>query len=141
MPKLKLFPSDVVWSKYIRTRDNWTCQRCNKKYTPPTSALHCSHFWSRGNWSVRYCPKNTMALCYGCHSYLGGNPQEHREFVLNRLGQKEFDALQQRRNTSLKAGEKKYLLSKEFRKEVEEKITYLQFRQAADFEDGLEETP
>lgn len=82
-----------------------------------------------------------MALCYGCHSYLGGNPQEHREFVLNRLGQKEFDALQQRRNTSLKAGEKKYLLSKEFRKEVEEKITYLQFRQAADYNDGLEETP
>ena len=141
MPKLKLFPSDVVWSKYIRTRDNWTCQRCNKKYTPPTSALHCSHFWSRGNWSVRFDFFNCQSLCYGCHSYLGGNPQEHREFVLNRLGQKEFDALQKRRNTSLKAGEKKYLLSKEFRKEVEEKITFLQFRQAADYNDGLEETP
>ena len=101
MPKLKLFPSDVVWSKYIRTRDNWTCQRCSKKYTPPTSALHCSHFWSRGSWSVRFDEENTMALCYGCHSYLGGNPQEHREFVLNRLGQKKYDALQRRRNSGL----------------------------------------
>lgn len=118
MGKVKLFPSDVAWSKYIRTRDDWTCQRCSKKYKPPTMALHCSHYWSRGAWTVRFDEDNTMALCYGCHRYLGGNPSEHREFVLARLGQKRYDALQLRRNSSLKSGEKKYLLSKEFRKEI-----------------------
>jgi len=138
MPKLKIFPSDSIWSKYIRTRDNWTCQRCNKKYAPPTSALHCSHFWSRGNWSVRFDFFNCQALCYGCHSYLGGNPQEHREFILNKLGQKEFDALQKRRNTPLKSGQKKYLLSKEFRKEVQLMLDNLNLKKSEDFYDYLD---
>ena len=138
MGKLKLFPSDVIWSKYIRTRDNWTCQRCGTKYHPPTSALHCSHFWSRGNWSVRFDFFNCQALCYGCHSYLGGNPQEHREFILNKLGQKEFDALQKRRNTPLKSGQKKYLLSKEFRKEVQLMLDNLNLKKSEDFYDYLD---
>jgi len=138
MPKLKIFPSDSIWSKYIRTRDNWTCQRCDKKYHPPTSALHCSHFWSRGNWSVRFDFFNCQALCYGCHSYLGGNPQEHREFILNKLGQKEFDALQKRRNTPLKSGQKKYLLSKEFRKEVQLMLDNLNLKKSEDFYDYLD---
>jgi len=138
MGKLKIFPSDSIWSKYIRTRDNWTCQRCDKKYAPPTSALHCSHFWSRGNWSVRFDFFNCQALCYGCHSYLGGNPQEHREFILNKLGQKEFDALQKRRNTPLKSGQKKYLLSKEFRKEVQLMLDNLNLKKSEDFYDYLD---
>ena len=138
MPKLKIFPSDSIWSKYIRTRDNWTCQRCDKKYAPPTSALHCSHFWSRGSWSVRFDEDNCQALCYGCHSYLGGNPQEHREFILNKLGQKEFDALQKRRNTPLKSGQKKYLLSKEFRKEVRLMLDNLNLKKSEDFYDYLD---
>jgi hypothetical protein len=138
MGKLKIFPSDSIWSKYIRTRDNWTCQRCDKKYHPPTSALHCSHFWSRGNWSVRFDFFNCQALCYGCHSYLGGNPQEHREFILNKLGQKEFDALQKRRNTPLKSGQKKYLLSKEFRKEVQLMLDNLNLKKSEDFYDYLD---
>jgi len=138
MGKLKIFPSDSIWSKYIRTRDNWTCQRCDKKYAPPTSALHCSHFWSRGNWSVRFDFFNCQALCYGCHSYLGGNPQEHREFILNKLGQKEFDALQKRRNTPLKSGEKKYLLSKEFRKEVQLMLDNLNIKKSEDFYDYID---
>ena len=138
MPKLKIFPSDSIWSKYIRTRDNWTCQRCDKKYAPPTSALHCSHFWSRGSWSVRFDEDNCQALCYGCHSYLGGNPQEHREFILDKLGQKEFDALQKRRNTPLKSGEKKYLLSKEFRKEVEIMLDNLNLKKSEDFYDYID---
>jgi len=138
MGKLKIFPSDSIWSKYIRTRDNWTCQRCDKKYAPPTSALHCSHFWSRGSWSVRFCQDNCQALCYGCHSYLGGNPQEHREFILNKLGQERFDALQKRRNTALKSGEKKYLLSKEFRKEVQLMLDNLNLKKSEDFYDYLD---
>jgi hypothetical protein len=138
MGKLKIFPSDSIWSKYIRTRDNWTCQRCDKKYAPPTSALHCSHFWSRGSWSVRFDEDNCQALCYGCHSYLGGNPQEHREFILNKLGQERFDALQKRRNTPLKSGQKKYLLSKEFRKEVQLMLDNLNLKKSEDFYDYLD---
>jgi len=124
MGKAKIFPSDREWSKYIRTRDNWTCQRCSKQYDPPTSALHCSHFWSRGNWSVRFDEDNTEALCYGCHSYLGGNPVEFHKYYLEKLGQERFDALEQRRNTP-KSGSIKYYKSKEFRLTIKEKMKEL----------------
>ena len=124
MGKAKIFPSDREWSKYIRTRDMWTCQRCSKQYDPPTSALHCSHFWSRGNWSVRFDEDNTEALCYGCHSYLGGNPVEFHKYYLEKLGQERFDALEKRRNTP-KSGSIKYYKSKEFRLTIKEKMKEL----------------
>lgn len=130
MAKLKLFPSVVIFSKYIRTRDNWTCQRCFKQYDPPTTALHCSHFWTRGNWSVRFDEDNCEALCYGCHRHLGSNPVLHMEHKLAKLGEKRFDALRDRRNRSLKSGEKKYLLSKEFRSEVSKKLEKLILRKS-----------
>tara|TARA_R100001463_G_scaffold136306_1_gene201364 strand:+ start:2124 stop:2507 length:384 start_codon:yes stop_codon:yes gene_type:complete len=124
MGKAKIFPSDSEWSKYIRTRDMWTCQRCSKQYDPPTSALHCSHFWSRGNWSVRFDEDNTEALCYGCHSYLGGNPVEFHKYYLEKLGQERFDALEKRKNTT-KSGSIKYYKSKEFRLTIKEKMKEL----------------
>ena len=124
MGKAKIFPSDREWSKYIRTRDMWTCQRCSKQYDPPTSALHCSHFWSRGNWSVRFDEDNTEALCYGCHSYLGGNPVEFHKYYLEKLGQERFDALEKRKNTP-KSGSVKYYKSKEFRLTIKEKMKEL----------------
>jgi len=124
MGKAKIFPSDKEWSKYIRTRDMWTCQRCSKQYDPPTSALHCSHFWSRGNWSVRFDEDNTEALCYGCHSYLGGNPVEFHKYYLEKLGQERFDALEQRKNNK-KSGSRTYYLSKEFRATIKEKMKEL----------------
>tara|TARA_R100000963_G_C4637373_1_gene101273 strand:- start:845 stop:1228 length:384 start_codon:yes stop_codon:yes gene_type:complete len=124
MGKAKIFPSDREWSKYIRTRDMWTCQRCSKQYDPPTSALHCSHFWSRGNWSVRFDEDNTEALCYGCHSYLGGNPVEFHRYYLEKLGQEKFDALEKRKNAH-KSGSIKYYKSKEFRLTIKEKMKEL----------------
>ena len=124
MGKAKIFPSDREWSKYIRTRDMCTCQRCSKQYDPPTSALHCSHFWSRGNWSVRFDEDNTEALCYGCHSYLGGNPVEFHKYYLEKLGQERFDALEKRKNTP-KSGSIKYYKSKEFRLTIKEKMKEL----------------
>ena len=124
MGKAKIFPSDREWSKYIRTRDMWTCQRCSKQYDPPTSALHCSHFWSRGNWSVRFDEDNCEALCYGCHSYLGGNPVEFHKYYLEKLGQERFDALEQRKNNK-KSGSRTYYLSKEFRATIKEKMKEL----------------
>ena len=117
---------DVVFSDYIRYRDNWTCQRCHKKYVPPTNALHCSHFFSRGKWSVRFDEENCEALCYGCHSHLGGNPIEHMMHKQFMLGSKQLEVLRRKANKALKSGEKKYFLSKEFRAKIKEKIKSLE---------------
>lgn len=86
-------PSDKLFSQYIRTRDNWTCQRCGRQYEPPTSALHCSHFMGRGKEATRFDPDNCDALCYGCHQYFTSHPALHLEWQVKRKGQKMVDAI------------------------------------------------
>lgn len=92
--KAKIDPADRAFSLYIRTRDNWTCQRCGKQYTPPTSALHCSHFMGRGKEATRFEPRNADALCYGCHQYFTSHPAEHYDWQVWKKGEKTVKALQ-----------------------------------------------
>lgn len=90
---VKIDAADKAFSLYIRTRDDWTCQRCGRQYQPPTSALHCSHFMGRAKENTRFDPLNATSLCYGCHSYLGSHPTEHYDFQLKRLGHETIDKL------------------------------------------------
>ena len=70
---------DKVFSDYIRYRDKWTCQKCERKYPINSAGLHCSHFFGRRYWSMRLEPTNAMALCFGCHNIVGSNPIEHKK--------------------------------------------------------------
>ena len=98
MGKIKIRTSDRLFSQYIRTRDNWTCQRCGTQYEPPTSALHCSHFMGRGKENTRFDPENADALCYGCHMYFTAHPMEHYDWQVKRKGQEVVDAIKLRSN-------------------------------------------
>lgn len=95
---IKITKLDQLFSQYIRSRAGWKCERCGTQYKPPTSALHCSHFWGRSNMKVRYDPDNANAHCYGCHQYLGSRPVEFHEWKLDQLGEAKFKALNQRAN-------------------------------------------
>ena len=90
--RIKVDKLDILFSKYIRLRDR-VCQRCGG-----STGLGCSHYHGRRKQSVRYDEENCMALCWGCHSYLGANPLEHTEFMIKRLGQERFDMLTHRAN-------------------------------------------
>lgn len=91
--KAKIDPADRAFSLWIRSRANWTCERCGKKYLPPTSALHCSHFVGRGKENTRFDPNNASAHCYGCHQYLTSHPAEHVAWKVNQVGQQQVDML------------------------------------------------
>src|SRR3990167_7391081 len=93
MGKIKIDVADKAFSLYIRHRDNWTCQRCGTKYTPPTMALHCSHFQGRGKEATRFEPLNADALCYGCHQYFTSHPGEHMAWQVQRKGQDVVDRI------------------------------------------------
>ncbi len=73
MAAIKRTPADIEFSKCVRERVNWTCEKCGK-YFPEGSrgGLDCSHFYGRGSWEIRFDPLNAEALCYGCHSHYGG---------------------------------------------------------------------
>lgn len=83
---VKLDTADRLFSLWIRTRDGWTCQRCETTYKPPTKALHCSHFFGRRKESVRFEPLNADSLCYGCHQHFTSHPSEHKAWQIDRKG-------------------------------------------------------
>ena len=98
--RIKIRKSDNIFSLYIRTRDGHKCQRCKKVYTPPYGAsLQCSHFHRRGKENTRHDPLNAITLCFGCHRIWEGPTIEYRDFMLKKLGKKEFDKLQMRAET------------------------------------------
>jgi len=79
---------DEIVSLIVREKAGWKCERCHKQYTPPTNALHCSHYFSRRHIGTRFDLLNLCALCYGCHKRWEGMKQdEYREFMVARIGQ------------------------------------------------------
>lgn len=90
---MKITVADLAFSWCVRERVNWTCERCGTRYTPPTKALQCSHYFSRDNKAVRVYPDNAFAHCNGCHSHLGSNPHEFHEWTLEQLGKEKYDKL------------------------------------------------
>lgn len=105
--KIKLRQPDILFSKKIRTRDNWTCVRCHKRYDPPTQALHNSHYFGRARENTRFDEENCDALCFPCHRYWEGEGRmEYREFKIKQLGEKGFKNLQVRANMYKKKDDK-----------------------------------
>lgn len=95
---IKITPADSWFSKCIRARAKWRCERCEKQYDQSSTGLHCSHYFGRGNWSTRFDPDNCEALCFGCHAEMGANPHDHRLRILRKLGGGAYDLLNERRN-------------------------------------------
>lgn len=122
MGKVKIDAADRAFSLYIRTRDKWTCQRCHTRYTPPTMALHCSHFQGRAKEATRYEPRNCDSLCYGCHQYFTSHPAEHWKWQVERKGQDVVDELVRLSNSYKKKDRKAEAIKwREELKKLEEK--------------------
>src|SRR5512139_1830886 len=93
MGLIKVTPADAAFSKCVRERAEWKCERCGAQHPPPTQALHCSHYHSRGHWSTRFDPKNVIAACYGCHNYLSMNREEYTKLMREIIGEQALDTL------------------------------------------------
>lgn len=93
--KVKLRSTDKLFSLYIRTRDNWTCQFCHRDFSEKKGGLDCSHYWTRGRENTRFDPENCIALCKYHHDKLGHGDgrDDYKKLMLERLGQEELDKL------------------------------------------------
>lgn len=87
-----LKPADVAFSKMVRARDG-RCQRCGSTYR-----LECAHIFGRGKPATRHDPENAVALCYLCHGWLDGHPNEKETFFRAYMGGDTYEALQRRSN-------------------------------------------
>lgn len=92
--KIKILKQDKLFADAIKYRDNWTCQRCKKKFNEHDKILHCSHYFSRSMWSVRFSETNCITLCAGCHNYFHKFQEEYRIFKIKQLkGENNFNKL------------------------------------------------
>ena len=99
--EVRISALDSLFSNFIRTRDKWTCQRCERRFDSTNKfhrmALHNAHCVAgRGKHSTRFDEENCHALCYGCHSYLDSHPREMDAWFVGKYGQACWDAVHQR---------------------------------------------
>lgn len=96
---------DAVFSKLIRERVDWTCEKCGKYYPEGhRQGIHCSHFFGRRSRGTRWHPDNCFAHCYSCHSYLGGHPYEFSHWAEHKLGEGLVQILRERAHSVRKYG-------------------------------------
>lgn len=93
---IKITPADSWFSKCVRERAEWKCERCGNQ--PNKQGLHCSHYHGRGQWGVRFEPLNAFANCMGCHLYFEARPHEFSEWVRNKIGNDNYELLNELRN-------------------------------------------
>ena len=101
---LKITQADKWFSKCIREAQNYTCEVCGKSYPSNSMGLHCSHYFGRRNYSVRFCGggadgvTNTFCHCFGCHQRLGSNPYDFTKWVTDTIGEGALEMLIEKRN-------------------------------------------
>lgn len=89
---------DRLFSLAVRTRDNYTCQKCGKQH----KHVQCAHIFSRSNLSVRWEMRNAITMCYFCHlQWAHRQPVEYTEWIKNYLGA-DYEKLQELANTKVK---------------------------------------
>lgn len=80
--------ADKLISELVHQRDKHICQRCGR----PGNNAH--HIFSRKYLSCRHLPQNLILLCFACHLHVAhGEPEKFRDFIIQRIGQSEFDRL------------------------------------------------
>ena len=105
---MKLRPTDLQFSKYIRLRDgkcvfqikcNGTNDFQGETQEDYIKRLTCSHLEGRRKESVRFDEENCDTACRKCHQYLEEHKDEYREWKKKQLGEKRYNALIIRANT------------------------------------------
>lgn len=99
--KIRIDKRDTVFSKLIRLRARFNCEKCGK-YFPLGHGLQCAHIFSRRHQSTRYDPDNAVALCFTCHQYFGEHPTIFTAWVKKHLGDYRYEALEARHATVVK---------------------------------------
>lgn len=100
-PKTTRDRADVLFSIWIRERDNWHCRYrilCsgNEDFRENKGGLHNSHCFSRGMRTVRFDKDNCDSGCYKCHDYFEKRKKELEAWKKSQLGDERFRQLRLR---------------------------------------------
>lgn len=87
MKKHQIKILDRLFSKAVRTRDNFRCYSCGDGYPQiPKAKLDCAHIIGKAQGQVtRWLMQNAITLCRTCHIFFTANPKEWKRFIINRV--------------------------------------------------------
>ncbi len=91
--KIRRSPEDIRFSRTIRERAGYACQRCGKQHAEKSQGLHAAHCFTRRIALTRHDPENALALCLGCHQHLDSHADEKERLFREKLGDEAYDAL------------------------------------------------
>ncbi len=94
--------ADIQYSKMIREKYNYTCEKCGVKDIPPTRFIQCSHYIGRAEKMTRYYEDNTDVLCDTCHKEFEASKNgEYKKWKIEKLGKERHQELLNKRNEYL----------------------------------------
>jgi len=85
---IRLRKTDTLFSKYIRRGGK--CEICGRA----DIKLEAAHYFGRGKENTRFDERNTHCLCWNCHKRSHEDKSYYRDWLIDKLGQKEFDLLE-----------------------------------------------
>ena len=90
-----------VFNKFIRLRDKeQKCISCSGKLGTKYDAGH--YYSAGGHYSLRFNEDNVHAQCVACNQHKHGNIQKYRFGLIDRIGQKRLDKLDEISNETRK---------------------------------------
>lgn len=99
--KIRIDKRDQIFSKIIRLRARWCCEKCGR-FFPKGHGLQCAHIFGRRHRSTRFHPDNAVALCYTDHMYFTENPTLFTAWVKSYLGDVRYEELEARHRQIVK---------------------------------------
>lgn len=102
---------DKVFSLYIRLRDAmpngyFRCISCGE--IKPFDQADCGHYFSRTHLATRFDERNCHAECRYCNRFKADHLDGYRENLIRKIGQREFDLLRLRHQSSTQMSEFEY---------------------------------
>lgn len=99
---LTLTQADIKYSLWLRSKRNYTCEKCGIKDTPPTSFIQCSHYIGRAEKATRYDEDNTDVFCDPCHKFFEKCKNgEYKTWKIKQLGEEKHKRLLQKANKGM----------------------------------------
>ena len=127
MSGVKRTPADDAFSKCVRERADYTCERCGSVHQRGSNGLHCSHIYSRRHRTIRWAGDNAQALCFYCHKWYGGNPADSGLWINDLMGEGYIAILREKRDSMVKVPKSE---EKDIAKHYREQLRILEQRRA-----------
>jgi len=91
--------ADRVFSLYIREKYSLNgyvvCVTCGAKKS--IKDIHAGHYIPRTHKSLRFNERNVHPQCSYCNTYLNGNLEEYKKYLINRYGEEVISYLESKK--------------------------------------------